>query len=165
MRRGDRLFELIQVLRRAQVLVGMSEYELMILHSVASTQALRVSPVAGNFLSLYATAGGKILLGNMTDQAITELLNPRLQQLTPKTPNFKQVLVDVAAARETGFTYDFDEHTMGVGAIAIGIQTPQGHYAIDVVGPVWRMEGAKEEIQTALLKCRDGLMDALRSIG
>lgn len=147
------------------VLVGASGSELLILQSVVSPNALRVAPVAGNFLSIYATSGGKILLSTLQDQAVRDLLGPELQQFTPKTPTLPQLLEQLEQVRADGFAYDFDEHTIGVGAIAVGLQTPQGRYAIDVVGPVWRIEQSLDSVKAALLKCQQDLINGLRSIG
>lgn len=158
------LEELSRVTGETAVLAGASGTELLILHAVVSPQALRVSPVAGNFLSIYATAGGKVLLSTMPDSAVTRLLGTEIPPLTPKTPTLAKLLEQVEDIRRGGFATDFDEHTLGVGAIAIGLQTPQGQYAIDVVGPVWRMEQATDAIKAALTTCRDDLLAAMRSI-
>jgi DNA-binding IclR family transcriptional regulator len=146
------------------VLIGASRAEVLILHSVVSPNALRVAPVAGNFLSIYATAGGKVLLASMSEEIVLKMLGTELKPLTPKTPTLEQFLAQLGEVRRTGFAMDFDEHTLGVGAIAVGLQTPQGQYAIDVVGPVWRMEQSVEAIKAALLKCQRELSDAMRSI-
>ncbi|MGC1332332.1 IclR family transcriptional regulator [Pseudomonas sp.] len=158
------LEELSRVTGETAVLMGASGAELMILHSVVSPHALRVSPVAGNFLNIHATAGGKVLLAAMTDSAVTRMLGTELSVLTPKTPTIERLLAQLDDIRQGGFASDFDEHTLGVGALAIGLQTPQGHYAIDVVGPVWRMEQAIHTIKAALITCRDDLLAAMRSI-
>lgn len=159
------LEELSQKTGETTVLLGVSGAELMIFHSVVSSHALRVAPIAANFLSVHATAGGKLLLARMSDEAVTELLPRELARLTDKTPDLPQLLEDLRLIRETGFAYDFDEHTVGVGGVAIGLQTPQGSYAIDVVGPVWRIEAEKEKIQRLMIECRDKLLDSMRSIG
>lgn len=158
------LEELSRVTGETAVLMGASGAQLLILHSVVSPNALRVAPVAGNFLSIYATAGGKILLSAMQDKAVMDLLGTELKQLTPRTLTLKQLLAQLGEIRNSGFALDFDEHTVGVGAIAVGLQTPQGQYAIDVVGPVWRMEEAVDTVKAALKKCQRDLTDAMRSI-
>jgi IclR family acetate operon transcriptional repressor len=158
------LEELSRATGETAVLIGASGNELLILHSVVSPNALRVAPVAGNFLSIYATAGGKILLAAMRDPTVMNMLGTELKRLTPKTPTLKQLLVQLGHVRQSGFAFDFDEHTLGVGAIAVGLQTPQGQYAIDVVGPVWRMEQAMETIKAALTTCQRDLTNAMRSI-
>lgn len=158
------LEELSQTTGETAVLIGASGAELLILHSVVSPNALRVAPVAGNFLSIYATAGGKILLSAMHNDAVLKMLGTELKRLTPKTPTLETLLGQLEQIRLSGFATDFDEHTIGVGAIAVGLQTPQGQYAIDVVGPVWRMEESIDGIKTALSKCQKDLTDAMRSI-
>jgi len=158
------LEELSRVTGETAVLIGASGAELMILHSVVSPNALRVAPVAGNFLSMHATASGKILLAAMADNAVKSLLGGEVARLTPKTLTMEQLLRELSQIRETGFAMDFDEHTLGVGAIAVGLQTRQGQYAIDVVGPVWRMETAIAPIKTALVSCQKALTEAMRSI-
>jgi DNA-binding IclR family transcriptional regulator len=159
------LEKLSQMTGETAVLETANGDNLLILHSVVSAQALRVSPVAGNMFSIYATSGGKILLSRMDDQAVLKLVGPELTALTPHTPTMSQLLAQLKLIREEGFAYDFDEHTAGVGAVAVGLQTPQGSYAIDVVGPVWRLKLALESIKEALLTCQEGLNKALRSIG
>jgi IclR family acetate operon transcriptional repressor len=158
------LEELSRITGETAVLIGANGAELMILHSVVSPNALRVAPVAGNFLSMHATAGGKILLAAMRDEAVTQMLGAELASLTPKTLTLEQLLMQLGQIRRSGFATDFDEHTLGVGAIAVGLQTPQGQYAIDVVGPVWRMEQAIDAIKAALTTCQQGLTKAMRSI-
>ncbi|MGV8919681.1 MAG: IclR family transcriptional regulator [Pseudomonas sp.] len=159
------LDELAQQTGETAVLETANGDNLMILHSVVSHQALRVSPVAGNMFSMYATSGGKILLAKMDDQAVIKLLGTTLKPLTPFTPDLDKLLLQLQDIREDGFAYDFDEHTIGVGAIAVGLQTPQGSYAIDVVGPIWRMRSHIPAIREALLTCQQGLNKALRSMG
>lgn len=158
------LEELSRVTGETAVLIGACGSEVLILHSVVSPHALRVAPVAGNFLSIYATAGGKILLSTLHEEAVLKMLGTELKPLTPKTPTLAQLLAELGHIRLSGFAYDFDEHTVGVGAIAVGLQTPQGQYAIDVVGPVWRMEESIDTIKDALTACQRSLSDAMRSI-
>ncbi|KPW15675.1 hypothetical protein ALO83_102716 [Pseudomonas cannabina pv. alisalensis] len=158
------LEELSRATGETAVLIGASGAELLILHTVVSPSALRVAPVAGNFLSIYATAGGKILLSAMSDKAVRNILGSKVKQLTAQTPTLEQLFGQLEEIRQSGFATDFDEHTPGVGAIAVGLQTPQGQYAIDVVGPVWRIEKAIDTIKAALIKCQRDLTDAMRSI-
>lgn len=146
------------------ILVNASGSDLVILHSVISLQALRVTPVTSNFLSVYGTAGGKMLLSRMSEQAIREMLGDELVKLTDKTPSMAQLLLELEQIRQEGFAYDRDEHTPGVGAIAIGLQTVQGNYAIDLAGPTWRIDSQEDGIKQALRECQDELSHALRDI-
>ncbi|BDH45019.1 IclR family transcriptional regulator [Salmonella enterica subsp. enterica serovar Choleraesuis] len=145
------------------ILVNANSSDMVILHSVVSHQALRVTPISGNFLSVYGTAGGKMLLSRMSNEAVKELLGPELKQLTENTPTLDELLVQLDQIRREGFAYDSDEHTIGVGAIAIGLDTPQGNYAIDLVGPLWRIKQHEQEIKQALLVCKDEFSRAMNS--
>ncbi|MNU38660.1 HTH-type transcriptional regulator SrpS [compost metagenome] len=158
------LEELSRVTGETAILFGANGSDLMILHSAVSPNALRVAPAAGSFLTIYATASGKILLSAMQNAAVARLLGDKLKPLTPKTLSLCQLIEQLDDIRSGGFAYDFNEHTQGVGAVAVGLQTPQGHYAIDVVGPVWRIEQQLELVKAALLKCQDDLSNAMRSI-
>lgn len=68
-------------------------------------------------------------------------------------------MVQLEQIRQGGFATDFNEHTLGVG-----LRTPPGQYAIDVAGPVWRMEQAVDAIKVALTTCQRELTEAMRSI-
>lgn len=161
---GPFLEKLAHATGETAVLETANGDNLLILHSVVSSQALRVSPVAGNMFSIYATSGGKILLSKLSDKAVIELVGTTLRPLTPQTPSLSGLLKQLRQVRVEGFAYDFDEHTIGVGAVAIGLQTPQGSYAIDIVGPVWRLQSALPTIKEALISCHEGLNKALRDI-
>ena len=143
------------------ILVNANGGNLVILHAVVSHQALRVTPVAGNFLSVYGTAGGKMLLSRMSDDEVRLQLGSSLKKLTENTPTLDELLIQLGNVRQEGFAYDSDEHTHGVGAIAIGLDTPQGNYAIDLVGPLWRIQKNMAAIKQALLVCKDELSLAL----
>lgn len=158
------LEELSRQTGETAVLVHTSGADLMILHSVVSSQELRVAPVTGNFLTIYATSGGKVLLSKMDDKTVMQLLDGKIKPLTPKTLALEQLLEELKQIRLDGFAYDFEEHMTGVGAVAIGLRTPQGHYAISLVGPVSRIEAAQATIKQALADCQQGLTAALRSI-
>lgn len=158
------LEELSRITGETAVLMGASGKELMILHSVVSSHTLWVVPVPRSFLSIYASSGGKTILSEMDDGTVHDLLGPALEPSTPQTPTLSLLLKQLAEIRLNGFAYSFEEYEVGVGAIAVGLQTLQGHYAIDVVGPVWRIEQAEDAIKDVLVKCRDGLISGLRSI-
>jgi len=146
------------------VLCSLSGNELLILHSVLSPLPLRVSPMAGNFLSLHATASGKVLLSHLEDEQVERLLGTELTAYTDNTLAMPALLTQLAEVRRTGTGHDSDEHMQGVGAIAIGLETSQGHYSVSVVGPSWRISERRAEIQAALQATRDEMLKAFRSL-
>ncbi|MBC2677594.1 IclR family transcriptional regulator [Pseudomonas sp. CFBP 8771] len=143
------------------VLVNRNGTHLMLLHSVVSPQPLRVAPSSGSFLSVYATSGGKALLAKMSDEAVVQLLGPVLEPLTPSTPDLPHLLEQLAEVRVRDYACDANEHMMGVGAVAVALQTSQGQYALALVGPVWRVEAQHEVFRQALFDTRQALTRAL----
>lgn len=147
------------------VLLHASGTDLLLLHSVVSASELRVSPGTGNFLRMHASSGGKVLLARKTDEAVRELLQGQMEQLTPATLDLEQLLAQLPQIRAEGFAYDRQEHVQGVGGIATLLDTPQGNYAMTVVGPAWRIEQHQARIREALGRVRDELSNALHSKG
>lgn len=155
---------LSQATGETAMLVSANSSELIILHSAVSSQELRVTPVAGMLLSIHATSSGKMLLSRLEDDDVIKLVGPKLKSLTPNTADLPKLLKQLEQIRSEGFAYDYEEHTQGVCSFAIGLQTPQGRYAIELVGPSWRMNEAIDQIRQALLRCKEDLLSAMRTI-
>ncbi len=145
------------------VLLHASGTELLLLHSVVSANELRVAPGSGNFLRMHASSGGKILLASKSDDAVRELLDGQTEPLTPFTLDLAQLLAQLPQIREEGFAYDRQEHIEGVGGVASLLQTPQGNYALTVIGPAWRIEQHHPRIREHLGRIRDELSNAVHS--
>lgn len=147
-------------------LASATGVELTLLHCVVSTQELRVAPVANTFLTIHATSGGKVLLAGLTDGEVEKLLPSRLKMITPHTFSTRtSLLQDLAQVRRTGFAYDREEHVLGVGAIATGVQTVHGRYALSIVGPASRINAAQAHIEATLADVRDFLQSMLSAAG
>ena len=158
------LEELALATGETTVLVSANGAELIVLHAVISNQALRVTPVGGMLFSMYATSGGKILLARLSDEEVMRLLGDSIESLTPYTPSLKELMSQLQKVRDEGFAYSRQEHTRGVDSIALSIRSSQGRYAIQVVGPTWRIEEASESIKASLLKCQADLANVMHSI-
>lgn len=146
------------------VLVSANGAELIVLHAVVSNQALRVTPVGGMLYSMYATSGGKILLSRLNDEEVGRLLGDSIESLTPHTPSIDELMVQLEKVRGEGFAYSRQEHTLGIDSIALSIRSPQGRYAVEVVGPSWRISKEEAQIKTSLLKCQADLANVMRNI-
>lgn len=145
------------------VLSCISGNELLLLHSVLSPQALRVAPVAGNFLSLLDTSSGKSLLSHYTDEQVVALITPILDPQTDQTATIEQLLSELAQIRESGVAYDAGEHTPGIGAVSVSLETIQGNYSIALLGPDWRLTERLEEFVPLLKETRDTMLKTFRS--
>lgn len=148
------LERLAQQSGETSALVYASGHELIMLHSVVSGQELRVAPMVGNFLCVYGTAAGKVCLAKMTDERVAALLDGVLCSLTPRTLTLPQLLDDLVQVRQQGVAFDDEEHRVGIGSIAMGVETAQGFYAICVVGPSWRISDQRQSIIQALTECQ-----------
>lgn len=162
---ADRARSFLEVLSRqtgeTAVLTHANGLEMLILHTVVSHQELRVSPGAGTFLTVYASSAGKVVLATMSDDAVKEMLQGKMKQLTPLTLSLEQLLDELAAVRRDGFGYDAGEHRVGVGSVSSGLHTDQGHYAISVVGPSARIAEAHDSIKEALKECCQGILQVV----
>ena len=101
------------------------------------------------------------MLAKMSDEAVVQLLGPVLEPLTPSTPDLPRLLEQLAEVRERGYACDANEHMMGVGAMAVALQTSQGQYALALVGPVWRVEAQHVLFREALFDTREALAGVL----
>jgi DNA-binding IclR family transcriptional regulator len=158
------LEELAVATGETAVLVSANAAELIVLHAVISNQALRVTPVGRMLFSMYATAAGKILLARLSDEDVLRLLGDSVESLTPHTPSLEELMTQLQEVRAEGFAYSRQEHTRGIDSIALSIRSPQGRYAVEVVGPSWRIEEASELIKASLLKCQADLANVMRNI-
>lgn len=146
------------------VLASAAGAELLILHTVVSSQSLRVSSGPGGILNIYGIGGGKALLARMDNTTVTKLIGRKIKPLTANTLTLPELLEQLEEIRKSGLSFGNEEHTPGVASVAVSLQTPQGFYSIDVAGPAWRIAQARDSIEKALLKCRDELMSGLRGV-
>jgi DNA-binding IclR family transcriptional regulator len=133
--------------------------ETSFLDRIVSDQELRVVPMLGKPHPLYAMANGKALLAAMIDADVTRLFADGLAPLTPHTlTSIDALLADLATARASGFTYDREEHALGVCAIGMSIRVDGWPaHAISIAVPASRFEASLPRLQTALRQARDSI--------
>lgn len=151
------LEQLAQCSGETAALVYSCGTEMIMLDAVVSSQELRVAPMVGNFLSLHATAAGKVFLAQMSDDQVNALLQAPLRALTRATLALPALLDELQQVRRHGLAFDHEEHQWGVGSAALGVETAQGFYAISVVGPSWRIREHSPLIIRALQECQASL--------
>ncbi|NWA11456.1 IclR family transcriptional regulator [Pseudomonas gingeri] len=147
------------------VLLHASGAELLILQMAVSNQPLRVVPDASSFLTMHATSGGKVLLARMSDEAVTQLLGKNLKSLTPRTQtHLPDLLAELAHVRRTGVAFDADGHMPGVSAMGVELVIDQTAYALCVVAPSVRLEGARDKVRECLLATQKSMLKAFDSV-
>ena len=118
--------------------------EVVVINTVESPLAVRMSSKIGNRRYLHSTAIGKVLLGGMTDKEVQRLLRLKgTPKLTPDTITAKPaVLAEIRKVREQGWALDDQENELEGRCIGAGIAGPGGAViaALSISGPEFRMD-------------------------
>lgn len=134
--------------------------------SVIPTQhQLRAVAEVGVAFPLHCTSKGKAMLAELDDDAIREVLPPKLERFTALTKTTRSELMqEIAEVRRTGVAFDIEEHVEGVCAAAIAAHDPFGSlFAVSVPTPSQRFPGERDAIVRALLEVRGELKSVLTS--
>lgn len=119
-----------------------------------SIHPLRLYSAIGRQLPAHATALGKALLAQRSDDTVDRLLNWPLPALTGRTITAPEALHrELAGIRTRGYAVDREENTEGIAcfAMAVPIHTPATH-AISLSLPVTRLGPGSEEQFVAALR-------------
>ena len=118
--------------------------EVVVIGTVESPQAIRMSSKVGNRRYLHATALGKVLLSGLSDQEATRLIRiKKLPRLTPNTLVTQQaVLSEIRNVRKQGYAIDNEENEPGGRCLGAPILGPGERVvaAMSISAPLFRME-------------------------
>jgi DNA-binding IclR family transcriptional regulator len=154
------LDDLVAELDETVHLGQLDHREIVYLAKRDSVQPLRLFSSVGRRLPAHATALGKVLLAQRTDDEVDALLDFPLRRLTPATivepEPLRRALDDI---RRQGYAIDAGESAVGVTCTAVAIKTgPTHQYALSCTAPDVRLT---PEAHNAIL---DGLFRAARQI-
>jgi DNA-binding IclR family transcriptional regulator len=118
-----------------------------------SRHALRMYSAIGRRLPAHATALGKSLLAQRTDEEVADIVRWPLARLTNSTITDRRKLFDeLATIRETGYAVDNEENADGIRCFAVTLTTSTpAQDAISFSVPIFRLEPAQEEHLVTLL--------------
>jgi DNA-binding IclR family transcriptional regulator len=118
--------------------------EVVVINTVESPQAVRMSSKIGNRRYLHSTAIGKVLLGGMPDKEVQRLLRIKgIPKLTGETITTKPaVMAEIQKVRTQGWALDNQENEIEGRCIGAPITGPDGSIvaALSISGPVFRMD-------------------------
>ncbi len=118
--------------------------EVVVIGTVESPQAIRMSSKVGNRRYLHATALGKVLLSGLSDQEALRLIRiKKLPRLTPNTLITQQsVLSEIRNVRRQGYAIDNEENEPGGRCLGAPILGPGERVvaALSISAPLFRME-------------------------
>jgi DNA-binding IclR family transcriptional regulator len=103
----------------------------------------------GRVLPIHASAAGKMVLANSTDERVDEIIDKTgLPQLTPHTITDRETLFEeLATIREQGYADNVEEQVLGVRSLVIDVQRPDGTLAgtVAITGTASRFESEDRE--------------------
>ena len=121
----------------------LSDHQAVIIDQVQCTQLMRMSAPIGGKLPMHASGAGKAFLAHLGDEQVTALLHQKgLHYYTPKTLMSPQSLKEnLALVRKAGFSFDDEEHALGLRCVAAPIYDEHGEAfaALSISGPIARM--------------------------
>jgi len=117
--------------------------EVVVINTLESPQAVRMSSKIGNRRHLHSTALGKIFLAGLPDKEFLRLIRMKgLPRLTEFTLTTRAAVVDeIKRVRKQGWAMDNQENEIEGRCIGAPIQTPNGHVlaALSISGPEFRI--------------------------
>jgi DNA-binding IclR family transcriptional regulator len=145
LRAAEPLIEKLVAACRETVNVGILDAgEVVVIHTLESPQAVRMSSKVGNRRHLHSTALGKVMLAGLPDRDVLRLIKMKgLPRLTATTLVTKQaVMGEIQRVREQGFALDNQENEIEGRCIGAPILGPDHSVvaALSISGPVFRMD-------------------------
>ncbi len=139
------VMERLVVLCKETVNLGILDAaEVVVINTVESPQAVRMSSKIGNRRHLHSTAIGKVMLAGMPPKEVQRLLRLKgTPKLTGETITDKQaVLAEIDRVRLQGWALDNQENELEGRCIGAPIVGPDDTVvaALSISGPVFRMD-------------------------
>ncbi len=121
--------------------------EVVVINTVESPQAVRMSSKIGNRRHLHSTALGKIFLAGLPEKEFLRLIRMKgLPRLTEHTLTSRSAVIEeINRVRKQGWAMDNQENEMEGRCIGAPVLTPDGRVvaALSISGPVFRMDVAR----------------------
>jgi DNA-binding IclR family transcriptional regulator len=135
---------------------------------VSGDRPLNTTVRAGSIIPAHATAGGKVLLAELTDSDVRSLFRDGLAGITSRTiPTVPKLLRQLAIIREKGYSVNDGESEDGISAIAVPVPRPSraATAAVALSMPSVRMRPENvPAMATKLRECAAAIGNELLSI-
>ena len=151
-----RMEELAKSCRETVNLGILDGGEVVVINTVESSQAVRMTSKVGNRRCLHSTAIGKVLLAALPEKEMMRLLRLKgLPRLTPYTIVSRIALMtELESIRERGYAVDGQENELDGRCIGAPVTGPDGRVvaALSISGPVFRMDANRARSLAPKLK-------------
>lgn len=119
------------------------------LHRALGERAVRTDPGIGNRIPLHATAAGKAILANVSEERLFDIAErTAFEAITERTITDESALRDeLEEIRERGYAFNDQENLDGLRAVGVPITGPNDEVigALSVSGPNHRFKGESFE--------------------
>jgi DNA-binding IclR family transcriptional regulator len=134
---------------------------MIFLDQVPGTHRLRTVSSVGEVFPLTSTANGKACLAQLDDPAARALIVSEWER-NGIDGDMEALLAELAGIRETGLSYDLDNHTSGISAIGIAFRDWGGDlHAISVPVPSTRFAATRDVIEAELLRTSENVANLM----
>lgn len=152
------LRQLCDTVNETATLTQFSQGEVINVLAVQTTQELAIQVNTARRLPAYCTAMGRAMLSLLPEDQARDIIDSSTRiALTPHTlTNPEQILEQVRLARQQGYCFAEEEHTLGIRTMSVPVQLPQGPLvALSAPTPT-----AREDRQTYLHRVAEPLRQA-----
>lgn len=115
----------------------------LVIYSVESTEALRVTARTGGSMPPHCTASGKVLLAQLRPEDVRDVVGPDpLEKLTPDSiGTLAELEQELEQVRRRGYATNVGENEPGVVSLGVGVLLPdRSPAALAVAAPSTRMD-------------------------
>jgi len=129
-------------------LVGISGMHAVFIATAESQQAIRYAAPVGKLVPIHATATGRALLSQLSEQERASILRRAIFERYTQTTllSVDAVENEIAQSLQRGYFEGVGEFTHDLGGIALPLNLPNRHLALLVAGPVTRVHPRRQEI-------------------
>jgi len=149
------LKELSSTVKESVSLSALYHNKLHVIDCIIYEKDLRVSFPVGLESPCYATAAGKMLLSNLSDDLLESSVPSQTVNSDGIIIDRQSLIEEIKASRTTGFSIDEDVYIEGVTSFSVLIKTAFGVYSVTILAPSVRVKNSRDEIIKNLSLIKD----------
>jgi IclR family KDG regulon transcriptional repressor len=143
--------------------------ETVVISTIESRQAIRMTSKVGNRRYLHSTALGKVLLSGLSQKEVERLIRIQgLPKLMPRTITTREALsAELDLVRKQGFSVDNEENEPGGRCVGAPIFGQDGRViaALSISAPIFRLDmGRIRSLSAELIQACRAISRALTSV-
>lgn len=152
------LKELVEEVDETAHIAALDNTDIVYMAKHDCSHAVRMISQIGKRVPAHATAIGKAILTNKSEEALKQLYpNQLLPALTENTISSRAALEEeLDKIRKTGFSTEKEESTPGIQCIAVAVKNDriQKDIAISIAVPIPRVQGGMQRFKEPILKAK-----------